>query len=650
MTGSFVVDTLLIWSGQICVLAAVGGLVSLTIAHPKARLLLWQGLLCIMVLLPVVEPWRTPLPEAGIPALIEDAGPPAIVERTIVLSHKHHWNGTDLLWVLAFGAALRLLWVGAGLLRLGRYKRESRRLAEAPVPFGSSSADWYLHDHLTGPVTYGWMRPSVLLPARFEHMQPSVQEAIACHELVHVNRRDWLFVIAEELIRSAFWFHPAIWFVLSRIQLAREQVVDREVIRLTDDRDRYLDALVEVAAQKIQPDLAPAPLFLKKRHLAKRVTAVLQEVSMSRPRIYATLATVCSAVLLAARLSVWLIPFSVPAQVVPDDSGVTVDPGAKILHRPPIHVPFDAKTRGTVVVEVNLNSKGEVSDARVVSGPEELRKTALASVLNWHYQAGLTSAQATINFGQTASAESSNPPAPALPAPSAAPSDKPIERPSAAKPPAQPATVLPKGFNPTFRSDPAQVVSSFPGVLKQINITGLSPDAEQELRSRLPVHEGSTVGLEDVAAAFKAAEEFDRHILPTVHATPGNISLEFNLAGPTELQATASTASSDGFPPPAPGVQRIRVGGNVQAANLITKITPRYPANAKAARIQGVVQLSALIGADGAVEEVHLLSGDASLVPASLDAVRQWVYRPTLLNGKPVEVVTQIDVNFTLTN
>lgn len=363
---------------------------------------------------------------------------------------------------------------------------------------------------------------------------------------------------------------------------------------------------------------------------------------MSRPRLYATLATVCSAVLLAARLSVWLIPFSVPAQVVPDDAGVTVDAGSKILHRPPVHIPVDVKTRGTVVVEVNLNSKGEVSDARVLSGPEELRKTALASVLNWHYQAGLTSAQATINFGEASAPHT-------RPAPSAAPIDKPIERPSVVKPPAQPATVLPQGFNPTFRSDPAQVVSSFPGVLKQITITGLSPDAEQELRSRLPVREGSTVGLEDVAAAFKAAEDFDRHILPTVHAAPGNISLEFNLAGPTELQVPAPTAPTD-FPPPAPGVQRIRVGGNVQAANLVTKITPRYPADAKAARIQGVVHLNALIGTDGAVEEVHLLSGDASLVPASLDAVRQWVYRPTLLNGKPVEVVTQIDVNFTLIN
>jgi protein TonB len=106
-------------------------------------------------------------------------------------------------------------------------------------------------------------------------------------------------------------------------------------------------------------------------------------------------------------------------------------------------------------------------------------------------------------------------------------------------------------------------------------------------------------------------------------------------------------------PPPKPvekpkEVQRIKVGGNVQAANLIRKVVPVYPPLAKQARISGVVRFTAIIGRDGSIQNLTLISGHPLLVPAATEAVKQWLYRPTLLNGEPVEVITQIDVNFTL--
>ncbi len=110
-------------------------------------------------------------------------------------------------------------------------------------------------------------------------------------------------------------------------------------------------------------------------------------------------------------------------------------------------------------------------------------------------------------------------------------------------------------------------------------------------------------------------------------------------------------------PPPPPPVkeapkpvtpQRIRVGGNVQAARLIKQPRPAYPPLAKQARIQGTVRFNAIIGRDGSIQNLQLVSGHPLLVPSATEAVRQWVYQPTLLNGEPVEVVTQIDVNFTL--
>jgi len=94
--------------------------------------------------------------------------------------------------------------------------------------------------------------------------------------------------------------------------------------------------------------------------------------------------------------------------------------------------------------------------------------------------------------------------------------------------------------------------------------------------------------------------------------------------------------------------QTIRVGGNVQQANLIQKVQPHYPVQAKQDHVQGKVQFTVLIGKDGHVQNVDLVSGEPVLADAAKEAVEKWVYKPTLLNGQPVEVVTQVDVNFTL--
>ena len=113
-----------------------------------------------------------------------------------------------------------------------------------------------------------------------------------------------------------------------------------------------------------------------------------------------------------------------------------------------------------------------------------------------------------------------------------------------------------------------------------------------------------------------------------------------------------------GAPPPPPPVKEapkpvtpkvIRVGGNVQSAKLVRQPKPVYPPLARQARIQGQVKFTAVIGNDGTIQNLQLISGHPLLVQSAQDAVRQWVYQPTLLNGEPVQVITQIDVNFTLT-
>jgi periplasmic protein TonB len=94
--------------------------------------------------------------------------------------------------------------------------------------------------------------------------------------------------------------------------------------------------------------------------------------------------------------------------------------------------------------------------------------------------------------------------------------------------------------------------------------------------------------------------------------------------------------------------QRVRVSSGVQSGLLIRKVNPVYPPLARQARIQGVVILQAQISKEGNIENLQLISGHPMLAPAAIEAVKQWKYKPYLLNGEPVEVETQVQVNFTL--
>ena len=130
---------------------------------------------------------------------------------------------------------------------------------------------------------------------------------------------------------------------------------------------------------------------------------------------------------------------------------------------------------------------------------------------------------------------------------------------------------------------------------------------------------------------------------------PGpNIFLIPNGARHLEPEPTAQ------LPPPPKDVERpadpVRVGGDVAAAKLIHRVQPVYPALARQARIQGAVRLEAYIGESGEIRNLQVMSGHPLLVQAALDAVAQWRYQPTLLNGHPVAVTTTVDVNFVLGN
>jgi tetratricopeptide (TPR) repeat protein len=114
---------------------------------------------------------------------------------------------------------------------------------------------------------------------------------------------------------------------------------------------------------------------------------------------------------------------------------------------------------------------------------------------------------------------------------------------------------------------------------------------------------------------------------------------------PTSGRSSGITGAGPRYPS---GPQRIRVATNLQEAMLLTRVAPNYPPFARQARVQGGVRFTAIIGTDGEILNLTFISGPALLKDAAAEAVRKWIYKPTLLNGQPVEVVTQIDVEFKL--
>lgn len=98
-----------------------------------------------------------------------------------------------------------------------------------------------------------------------------------------------------------------------------------------------------------------------------------------------------------------------------------------------------------------------------------------------------------------------------------------------------------------------------------------------------------------------------------------------------------------------PAPMPIRVGGNVQNARIVNRVLPVYPPEAVEQAVSGTVKLEAIIDTTGRVRDLQVIEGHPMLVPAAIDAVSQWLYRPTRLNGRVVEVVTLVDVVFNLT-
>ena len=292
MSLSLVVGNLGSWALQTLLLIAVTGavLALLRVTDPRLRLRTWHAVLGAALLLPFMQRWRIDAAAAASPSVDAAAG-----------AARFAWEPW-LAAVVVLGIAARAGWMAAGLRQLRRLRLTATPWRPLPARDRGLAADAGVSASLAASldidsaVTFGVRRPAILVPGRLLDAPEPHQRAIVAHELHHVARRDWVWVLAEEAVRTALWWHPAIWFALGEAQLAREEIVDRRTIAATGNRTEYLEALIAAAEPARAGALGFGPQFYRRRQLFTRVRRLLEEETMSKARMLAVAAALAIAV------------------------------------------------------------------------------------------------------------------------------------------------------------------------------------------------------------------------------------------------------------------------------------------------------------------------------------------------------------------
>jgi protein TonB len=566
---------LIAYGAQVLIVVSAGAIGVLIVRLPgaRARLAYWRLIVAMCLTLPVLTPPMEsivlmPEPVTDIPVAmtgVEISGGPSGTRVSAAASVG---------WILAGGAAIRGGWLGLGLLALARLRRRSEaaalhenleELRKAVAP----SAEIRWHGFITQPVAFGLRRPIVLLPRSVASLPLDAQRAVVCHELLHVARRDWAWMLGEEAVRCVLWFHPAIWFALGKVQLSREELVDEEVVRITGVRQAYARALAMFAGEPAA--FAAAMPFIRRRHLLSRIKKLSEEHTMSRLRI------ACGFVVLVAVIagSGWAAASVAPLR----GDGIVALPLPSAVQAPVPLLMIDPAPLPVVGGPVRNQTQNAAVTYRVAPVyPEAARGHGVEAVVTVRVTVGAAGEVTNVEVVRTRLS---------------------TER---------------DVTDPTFwASQPSRLFGQ---------------SAEDAVRQWRFEATGATRRVE-VPVAF--AEQNKMVFVPAVHA------------------ATPPAAARVSDAPEAEQVSaRVRAGGVIRVPQVVTKVPPTYPAAAKDANIQGVVILEIVIDSDGSVKEGRVLRSIPLLDQAALEAVSQWTYQPTLLNGVPVEVIVTVTVNFTL--
>ena len=614
MMDTSLLSDVVVYSVQLAFVVAIGGALT-SIVHidaPDVRYFYWRSMLALCLVLPWLQARQTitsVVPSAPAVQVTSSSGGGFTAASPVVMpAPSVDWVGV-VGWILVAGMVIRLLGIGIAFWKLRRLRTDGylaplcdvhddvQQLvrARAEIRYVSSGQ----------PVTFGFRRPVVLLPEILRSQSADIRRVVLCHELFHVRRHDWAWMVTEEVVRAVFWFHPAMLWLISRVRLAREEVVDELTVLATAERRAYMEALLVFADARAQ---APAAAFARRRHLFRRIVLISKEAVMSSRQVVLASAAMAVIVAVASWFAVSTFPLTQvvlaqgrAAQVQGQGrtggpvGGVAAagEPGPLERQAKPI-TPENPIPRRTFSVAPQ-NPGDNTSDVVVVGlrivvdrqgRIAEVRKTGGGA------RGGFSTGRG--NAGTTS-------PSPVV----APPSDSFVKAATDAvrqwqyEPPAD----GPIAFDVAF---------------------AFTPGAEPRLLSH-----GGPVGV------------------------PGGV-LGGVLGGivpppPPPPPLPPGVAPPPPPPPLPPELERaIRVGGNVPQPQKVKHVAPVYPPIAQSARVQGVVIVEAIIDREGRVGYSRILRSIPLLDQVALDAVNQWEFTTTLLNGAPVPVIMTVTVQFTL--
>lgn len=443
-------------------------------------------------------------------------------------SVRHRRDWLFLIW--AVGVVVALTPIAVGAISVRRVVRRARLFQ-----CGGKNADVLLSDDIAAPITCGFFRATIILPATAQKWSEERLQAVLSHEFAHVRRRDLQAQLAVHVISALWWFQPLVWLLRRALRSDSELACDAEALQ-----------------SGLRPSVYAAELLGVARSLGA-ATHALSSCGID----------MAAGTDLQHRLEMILQNRS---------------PETSLIRKIALGAALSAVSIGASAFTLNAGP------GFFEQGGSTMKRTLISGLLT---SVGLTAA--TISGS--------------------------VHDPSGSAVTNAAVTVM----NPD---------------------TGAKQDAVTDAEGKFSVSgdgAGQYILKIEKQGFTPILREFDLK-------AESNMSRELTMAveGSSSQAADFVTDTDDSTKP-------VRIGGAVAEANLISRVQPLYPVAAKAAAIQGTVQIKATISKDGIPIDLQVVSTpNSDLAESALQAVRQWRYRPTLLNGVPVEIATTVIVNYTL--
>jgi TonB family protein len=532
------------------------------------------------------------------------------------------------------------------------------------------------------PTVIGWLRPVVLIPASCLTGLSTMQiEAILAHELAHIRRHDYLVSVLQSVIETLLFYHPAVWWVSRQVRRERECCCDEMAVAVGGDRLAYARALSALEERR-----SYSPEFVLGANggvLTMRIKRLLGCKESSAASQLVSIALLAALVLAAGAVAGKLAhaqngavqssssassPVHNAAEPAAEQSTAvnSVQEPADGTH--PLLSTAGQQTTSDTERQIE-NAQRQLQFAQEKLNSEQFKKQ-IEDAQRWlqdvqakpnspefkkqmqDAQRRLQDAQKQLNSEQF---------------------KKQIEDAQRWLQNAQAKT-----NSPEFKKQMQDVQLRLQDAQKKLNSEQFKKQIEDAQRQLQDAQkntnseqfkkqmEGAQQQLQNAQKKL-SSEQFKKHmedVQRQLQDAQKKLNSEQFKEQLNQLLAQNAPAGQVPAAPPVPAASGgpvrvgsgvvvvpngpVRVSSGTLAGMVLSKVDPLYPAEAKAAHVQGAVILHAIISKTGTVEKLEVVSGPTMLVSSAMDAVQQWTYRPYLLNGRPVEVETSITVNYTL--